>query len=604
MKRLLGLVIAVALTSVPSCGPGNRELSGPFFREVGRAGGVSRAALARADDATLMDRMDGGVCLIDFDHVPPLDFFLPSRATARSMFYVGAPLTDPDRRLRWDERSGAVGLGTVGDAVGCLTFDADGDADVDLLVQGVGNLQLFLQEGTGAEGNPRRFVERPLSIDVPSSHALVSSAAGDLDGDGDLDLVVGGFIDEARYTPSTMCPPEVPCRLLVDLYPGVRSYLLINQGGGIFIDQTATLAPDLLEEEPTLVLAIADLDADGMAEILVGNDTYGAHDRVLVRIGAVYQDRAMMRGLATDGSGHGVNTMGIAIGDVDGDGILDVTQSAYSSQPTPIWICGTDGFCVDRGRALGTVASQDAVRWSNALFDLDLDGDLDLLEVAGDVFKNTDVTMGMDLPNDVGFAHVDRSRLLIAVEDDMDGERTFRPATSGDALTLPLAARGMGLGDLDDDGRLDAVIGVTDGQPAVFRNVFEGLMPDGTARPGHYLRVVLRGPPGNPAGIGARVEVRPAGTPAAIPQIRLVRAGEGYASTYDPRVHFGLPTADPVDVTVRWPDGAACSAADPCELGTCGDAGRCTLTTTVTAVPVGTVGMAGAGAIEVVAVPP
>jgi hypothetical protein len=508
-----------ALVAIAACGP-VEPTTGPNFAFVAGSG-VSVGALGREGDATLMDRMDGGVCVLDADGAAPLDLFMTSRAAGSSRLYIGTS------SLAWVDRTLTSGLQDVGDAVGCLTFDADGDGDDDLVITGVGNLRLYMQLSPGV------FNERSdlLPITIPPSHALVSSAAGDLDGDGDLDLVVAGFVDTAMMTGGVECS-IVPCALIVDAYPGVRSYLLMNEGG-VFRDRTASLAPTLMLPDPTLVLAIVDLDADGSQDILVGNDVTTVHDRYLVSTGGAFMDVAMARGLATDNSGSGVNSMGIAVGDVNGDGLLDVTHSAYSTRHSPVWICGTDGYCADEGVARGTTSNQAAVRWSNALFDADLDGDLDLLEIAGDVFKNSDIFPAA--AETATFPHADRPRMLVGEGDG------FVAASAG--LNSLVAGRGMGLGDFDDDGRLDFVVGVTDGRPVVMRN---------TSTEGFALRVVLQGAGGNPSGIGARVEA----TSVGVTQVRVIRAGEGYASSYDVRAHFGFPVEDVVDVTVRWASGA------------------------------------------------
>lgn len=534
----LSLLFLLCALSAAGCGPIDPARRGPFLQVVDGSGIVAMNR-PRDGDRSLMDRMDGGVCLLDVDGVAPLDVFLAGRADGSSVLYVGDASALADGALRWIDRTAGAGLSSVGDAVGCLAFDAEGDGDDDLLVTGVGNLRLYIQEAG-------LFTSRPdlLPPPPPMTHALVSAAAGDLDADGDLDLVVAGYVDVASYAPPdepTTCA-IIPCELLVALYQGIPNYLLINAGGGVFIDRTAELAPPLDVAEPTLVVAITDLDGNGTQDILVGNDVPTVRDRFLVRMGSVFVDEAMIRGLATDAQADGVESMGIAVADVNGDGLLDVTHSAFSENHSPLWLCGADRFCEDRGRALGTSANEDAVRWSNALFDVELDGDLDLLEVAGDIFRDSDVNaVGLPPDEQVAFTHADRTRLLLGTTDDAGGFELV-PAASSDGLNRLVAARGMGLGDLDDDGRIDAVIGVTEGRPLVLRNV---------TTTGSPLTVVLRGAGANPRAIGARVEASTGG----VTQVRVVRAGEGYASTYDPRPHFGFAAPSAVDITVRWPTG-------------------------------------------------
>lgn len=503
-----GLVVALLVASA-GC---NRRGGGgdPAYVEIGRSGGITRPATARDGDRTVMDRWDGGVCVLDADGVAPLDLFFPSRTLGGSALYVASA-------GGWTERSGSLGLGTIEDAMGCLAFDADGDADTDLLVLGVGHVDLYVRSGGG-------FVLRPLSMSVPSSYVYPSAAAGDLDGDGDLDVVVAGLLDALSFTP-TLCDSD-PCEASVSAYAGIPDLVLENQGG-TFIDRTEALAPDLAETELTASVAIQDLDGDGSPEIFVGHVS-DADDLWLASTGGIYRDVAASRGLSGPG-----RTTSVAIGDVDGDLDLDLALTGDVGEPSPVWVCAGGTACIERGASLGTSVTSMSTRWSNALFDADLDGDLDLLEVAGDVATAAEQPGAMPLERPIFLRQA-------------DGSWAQEAATS-----VVAAGRGLAVADLDDDGRLELVIGVTDGLPVVLG------LPASSTTSGHFLRVVLAGPPGNPFAIGARVEV----TQGTRTFVRVVRAGEGYASSSDPRVHVGLPDVTTTSVHVRWPDGSQSTVA-------------------------------------------
>lgn len=490
-----------------------------WLEDLTASSGLDHRRVPEDGDATLADRMMAGVCVLDLDGEAPLDLFFSGRASGTGLYRATAPFTYEDVSDRLD----LSGL----DPLGCLAADLDGNGEDDLVVSSRGEVTLFSR----ALG----VFTRSALVTAPSTHLFASVAAGDLDDDGDLDLVVAGFVDQASQ-PEVDCAP-LPCGVRLERMEGIPNVLLVQEGGA-FIDRTE-LAPALSLNEPTLVVSIVDLDADGAPEIYVGNDL-GARfpDRLLVREGAAYLDRAVDRGLATNGRGFGMDTMGVAFGDVDGDGTLDLATTDFAGMNSSVFYCGEDRYCEERGRTMGLLRTEDTFRWGNALADLDGDGDLDLFEATGHVYTEDEAR---------GFGYtLRRAQPPNLYEGRIAGHfaRAIPTADGRSALARAYDARGLSVFDADDDGALDVVLATTRGAPALLHNVRD-------RADHHWLRVVLTGHAPNPSAIGARVEL--ASATATLQRLRL--AGEGYLGSFDPRLHFGLPDAGPVSLRVHWPDG-------------------------------------------------
>jgi hypothetical protein len=482
-----------------------------------RAVGLDHERVPEAGYLTLADRMMGGVCVLDLDGAPPLDLFFAGRRS-------GTRLVRAAPGPRYADASALLDLEGV-DALGCLAADLDGDDDDDLVVSARGGVVLFTRHAEG-------FQRTALFTGTPGA-LYAGIAAGDLDGDGDLDLVVAGFVDEDGAP--TTCEGPVPCPLALTETPAIASLLLVQEAGG-FVERAAELAPDLARAEPTLVVLVVDLDGDGAPEILVGNDL-GARfpDRVLSRSEAGYADQARARGLSTNGRGHGMDTMGIAIGDVDGRGTLDLAVSDFTGTPTALFLCDEGGLCADRGAALGLLRTEETFRWGNALADLDLDGALDLVEATGHVYTEAEgAAFGARIE------HAQPPNLHAGLGD---GSFAQVVPAEGSALLRRYEARGLAVLDADDDGLLDVVMATSRGAPAFLANVSD--------RRGHWLRIALRGGAPNTDGVGARVEIED----GLRTHVRMRLAGEGYLGSFDPRLHVGVAGSS-VRVRVRWPSGA------------------------------------------------
>ncbi|MDQ3035071.1 MAG: CRTAC1 family protein [Myxococcota bacterium] len=510
--------------AAPDSGPEGRH----WFDDVTLAAGVDAV---RPDDFTnLPQRMNGGVCVLDVDGTAPMDLFfaMMDGDGARSRLYVaGAPLD-------FEDRTSALGLDAVGGAMGCLAFDAEGDGDDDLLVTGVGQVRLFVRDGDG-------FVERTeaLGLSLDPLDMYVGAAAGDVDDDGDLDLLVAGMIHWDEGVLPADCGRT--CGGQLHPYTPIANLLLRREADGTYREVAAELAPALALAEPTQVVAITDLDGDGRVDLYVGNDLGATYpNRPLVRdAGGVYRDVGIDLGLSHNARGYGMDSMGFSTADIDGDGQLDHVVTSLQEDATAVFLCA-DGFCEPQPpERSGTQALSDSFRWGAALVDLDLDGRPDLVEAAGHI-------------------HVEEIAELIGQSRDQmpnvmwNAGGRFEPiGASAEDGRRPSSARGIAVTDLDEDGRPDIVLGATVGRPYLLRNVVPPR--------GDWLRVRLVGRAPNTGGVGARVTVRDAAGAAV--GIRDRRAGEGYLGSFDPRLFFGVVSAGPFTIDVRWPSGESTSAA-------------------------------------------
>ncbi len=505
----------------------------PWFVDVTRAWGIDFVRDSVEDYETLSDRMGGGVCPIDADGVAPLDLVFAMRRTSTShtRLYVGRWTSGPGSAVTYTDETEARGL-VGGDVLACLAFDADADGDEDLALMGPGTVQRF-----DNEGGQFTEVTASLGLSLDPIDVYVGAAAGDVDHDGDVDLYVAGFMrfDTSHLEPGERCG-AIPCRSSLYAFDGIGDFLLLREDDGSYRDATATMAPDLLRDEMTFVPAIVRMTGRGPVDLWVGNDLGARYrDRVLRwdESRGAYADVGIELGLATNARGYGVDTMGWSQGDVDGDGELDFITSSWPGDTTAAHFCTSSeshgDFCEDRGRTIGLSLGVGSFRWGVGLGDLDLDGDLDLIEATGHLYSQEDLRRTaeeLQPPN--------------LYENEGDGTLARRVYPEGDALAVRSSLRGLTLVDLDDDGRLDVVMAPSRGEPRVLHNVRES--------EGHFVRVVLDG-----QSAGAHLTITWDGG-------RLVRAhpiGEGFMGNFDPRVHVGLPAdVTQVDVEVVWPSGA------------------------------------------------
>ena len=478
--------------------------------------------------------MGGGVALFDYDGDQRLDVY----------FINGGPLPpDPSRAGRnklyrnlgdgrFEDATERAGVAGKGYGMGCAVGDYNGDGWDDLLLTGLGSVVLYRNRGDGSFEDVTESSGIAAAFAFKSRPWLWSTAAGfgDLDRDGDLDLFVVCY---AEADPHRAQPCLDNAGKPIHCSPGVftaQPDLLLRNDGGRFVDvsQAAGVADS---GGRGLGLAIVDLDGDGLLDLFVAND--GSPDFLYRNRGGLkFEDIALSAGAAVNASGRATASMGTAADDLDGDGLLDLFVTNFINEPNSFFKgLGQGGFADVSAHAGLSAPSLSKTGFGVAAFDADNDGRLDLFIANGHV-------------DDQPWINTPMAQEPLFHRGAGDG----RFATiSAPEFARPFAGRGLAAGDLDGDGRVDLAMVQRDGPAQVWRNVSEA---------GHWLGVRVGGPkmkrPGS--AIGAKVICK-AGERS---WTRWVAAGAGYLSRHEHEsvVRFGLGAVERVDVVeIQWSDG-------------------------------------------------
>lgn len=508
------------------------------FTDVAAALGINFAYLAsHTSRKYLLETMGSGVALFDYDNDGRLDIFVVN----------GAPLGDPTakgtipqktgpqywNRLYHQKRDGTfedvtekAGLQGVGYGMGVAVGDYDNDGFEDLYVTAYGGNRLYHNNGDGT------FTDVTEKAGVGGSGWSTSAAWVDLDGDGLLDLVVLRYLQwdfddtwcgERREGYRAYCHP--------DAYRAIAPLVYHNDGNGQFTEIARKAG--IGEPGKGLGIAIGDYDRDGHVDIFVANDSM---PEFLYRNkgDGTFEEVALSSGVAVDGEGHTYAGMGVEFADYNNDGLPDLVVTDLASQMYALYRNNGDGtFTYDSYPAgLGRMSMTHS-GWGVRFMDYDNDGWKDLLINQGHdldtiqlTFPNFRYRESMVLARNTGKGFVDVS------------------AEAGSIFQQAWVGRGLAIGDIDNDGRLDAVVTSNDGALYVLHNA--------TQTRNHWLTLQLVGHKSNRDAIGAEVKLV---TGKGIQMATVTTAGS-YLSSSDKRVHFGLGTeAVAGTIEIRWPSG-------------------------------------------------
>ncbi|MGE5194567.1 MAG: CRTAC1 family protein [Deltaproteobacteria bacterium] len=543
--------------------------SSAWFEEIGADGGIEFQHCAGRLTAEYFfpQIMGSGCALFDFDQDGDLDLYLIDGSPGESggKAQPGA-CEQPRNRLYRNDGSGAFvdvsagsGLDFSAVGMGVAVGDVDNDGFPDLYVTNYGPDRLFLNRRDGT------FSDITASAGTDNARWGTSCSFVDYDRDGWLDLVVVNYVN---YHPSRRCvePNGRPDYCNPKLLSGTpaRLYrnetgLLPNAGNGARAENVppavrfrdVSLESQLaLKSGPGLGVVCADFDGDRWPDILVAND--GAPNFLWGNgRDGTFHEAAVACGVAYDRLGHPQANMGVALGDVDGDGGIDLLITHLGGEGSALFLSrGAGVFEESAGTARLAAPTFPWTGFGAAFGDFDHDGALDLAVVNGRVKRRDGAPFPPFLPGGSAVspahywdAYAERNQLYVN-----DGAGRFHLAQSGAEPFMGDAGvyRGLAVGDVDNDGDLDLVVTNTAGAARVFRNV--------APRKGHWLVVRAVEPAlGGRDALGATVTVTAGGRQ----WVRLVNAGGSYLSASDPRVHFGLGNVETIDrVEMLWPDGS------------------------------------------------
>ncbi|HSD26739.1 MAG TPA: CRTAC1 family protein [Vicinamibacteria bacterium] len=541
MKAVLSLALAALPVAVALS-----EDALPFaITNVAEQAGLTALTVfgGKEQNRYLLETTGCGAAFFDYDNDGWLDAFLVNGSTLEG-FPRGQEPTNHLYRNRGDSTfedvTDRAGLGGRGWGQGVCTGDYDNDGFEDLYVTYYGQSRLYRNRGDATfEDVTARAGLTETRLRWGTGCAFV-----DYDRDGRLDLFVANYIDLDLKTAPV--PESGLCRyrgIKVACGPpglvGGRNALYRNRGDSSFEDVSDSAGITKASGTYGLGVSTLDFDDDGWTDVYVANDSNPC-TLYRNRGDTTFEDIAIAAACAFSVDGKNQAGMGVAVGDYDRNGTLDIFKTNFAGDTSTLYANSGDGNCEDRTYASGAGLNTRWLGWGVGFLDLDNDGWLDLFLANGHVYPEA-----WQIPGEASYKQrkvVYWNRGGARLEDVT--ERLGAP------VTTPEAARGAAFGDFDNDGSVDVLVNNVNDTPDLYRVVSKG---------SHWITLKLVGTRSNRSAIGARVRCAAAG---AVLEDE-VRGGGSYISQNDRRLHFGLGRTTRVEtVRVRWPSGLVESWSD------------------------------------------
>jgi enediyne biosynthesis protein E4 len=481
-----------------------------------------------------IETMLGGVAVFDYNNDGLLDIFFTNGAAIPSLEKTGPEYWNRLYRNNGDgtftDVTRSAGLEGIGYAMGVAVGDYDNDGHEDLYVAGVNHNQLFHNNGNGT------FTDVTAKAGVSGTIAgygkpwAVAAGWFDYNNDGLLDLFVVNYLDYNVKTAATCRVRGIASYCSPNDFQGTPDILYRNNGDGTFTDVSRQSHISQYVGKG-MGVAFADYDGDGYTDIFVSNDTF---PNFLLRNNGngTFTEVGMQAGVAYTDSGKTVAGMGVDFRDLDNDGKPDIFETAMFGDAFPLYRNLGGGQFEDATSSAGlTTLTSRLTAWGTGAYDFDNDGWKDLFIAGSEILDNSMEVQHRpyELPDRV-FRNL--------------GGLKFEDVSKEAGLTFAAAHRGVAFGDLNNDGKVDAVVSVINGPPELLMNRSQNN--------NHWIIMKLVGVKSNRDGLGTAVEI----TTAHGNQYNEATTSVGYGSSSDKRVYFGLGSDTVIQrIALRWPSG-------------------------------------------------
>lgn len=515
-----------------------------IFKDVAESSGLAKwhHTMGTPEKNYILETVGSGVGLLDYDNDGWMDIYLVNGATYDSM---AGKAVSPHAALFHNNHDGTftdvtAKAGVANDrwGVGVAIADFDNDGWPDIYVSNFGKNRLYRNNHDGT------FTDVAEKAGVALGNWSTGATWGDFDGDGRLDLFVPGYVHYDIANPPAQGSRSVSyafCQfrgVKVMCGPhglkGEPDHLFRNNGNGTFTDVSDASGTADKASYYGLASLFIDVNGDGKVDLLVADDSTPNY-LYLNKGDGTFEDASFASGYALNEGGRETASMGIAAGDLTHDGRVDLFNTTFSDDYKPLYRNDGDANFTDVSYQMGIAEpTVPFLGWGTAFFDYDNDGWLDLMEANGHVYPQVDQM-------NWGTSWAQRPLLF----HNQKGKLELSAAVEGSSLAKVGVGRGMAFGDLFNDGKIDVVINNMDGTPSFLRNV--------DLNTNHWIGLRLVGGAKSPKdAIGATVYL----TANGFRQRGDVVSGGSFASTSDPRLHFGLGASTSVAaLEVHWPSG-------------------------------------------------
>jgi len=510
----------------------------PKLVDITASTGIHFEHLSSPEAKFIAESMSGGVALIDYDRDGwPDIYFTGAQNVEMALHGVKArsALYHNNHDGTFTDVTDRAGVGYPCWAFGASVGDYNNDGWPDLLVTCLEGVVLYRNNGDGT------FTDVTKASGLAHDTGWATGAAfGDYDGDGWVDLFVSHYVD-FHLNDLPVFGSSKSCKYLgIDVQCGPRGLkgspdnLYHNNGDGTFTDVSKSSGVDDPDDRYGLTSIWSDFDNDGKLDLFVTND--GQANYLYKGDGTgKFEDVALLSGVAENEDGLAQANMGVAIADYLHTGRMSLLVSHFDVEYAALY--RNDGrmnfedVSIPSGIARGT---QGYVGWGDAFVDFANNGWQDFFLVNGHVYPQIDT-----VPRATRYLE---PKLVFLNQ----GHGSFRNVSTqlGPALQLGQVSRGVAVGDLFNDGKMDVVIENLVGKPMILR-------PEG-GPPNHWISFQLEGVKSNRLALNARLRAR-AGD---LVQTGELLSGGSYLSQHDLRIHFGLGNHDRLDqAEILWPNG-------------------------------------------------